>query len=234
MLDQGVLYRDLKPTNILFTSSGHLKLVDFGHAKKVAAPASEERSTSVCGTPHYHSPEAVRGDGHGLAAQVWALGVLLVEMLTGRPPFWEGGDLPPLREQILRAEPDWIPVPEEAKPPAELLLQADPSARLAAFTSGADAAEAASSAEVPAASGGGGGGGGTNANAYANAYAGVMAHPWLASLDWDAIERGTLTPNFDFGAHAAALLGEAAEDDEEARGGIGDDVSALSSAFADF
>lgn len=210
MLEQGVLYRDLKPTNILFTVAGRLKLVDFGHAKKVAGAASEERSMSVCGTPHYHAPEAVRGEGHGLAAQVWALGVLLVELLTGRPPFWEGGDLPPLREQILRAEPDWIPVPDEAKPLAELLLQADPSARLSAFT--------------------GGGHGGQDRK---DAYAGVMAHAWLATVDWGALERGELTPNFDFTAHAASILGEAADDDAD-DGAKGDDVSALSSAFADF
>lgn len=208
MLTLGVLYRDLKPTNILFTASGRLKLVDFGHAKKVAGPLDDERSMSVCGTPHYHSPEAVRGDGHGLPAQLWALGVLLVEMVSGRPPFWEGGDLPPLNEQILRADPDWIPVADEARPLAERLLTADPVARRAAFGAGAGAA---------------------------NAYAGVMAHPWLESLDWDAIEQGRLVPSFDFSGHAAQLLGHGEEDDEPAGARRAEEgPSALASAFADF
>ena len=129
----GIMYRDLKPTNILFTAAGRLTLVDLGHAKRIDGPIDEERSTSICGTPHYHAPETVRGDGHGFPAQLWALGVLLVEMISGRPPFWEGGGFPPLREQIAKADPDLIPLPEDAKPLAQDLLLADPRPRRAAF-----------------------------------------------------------------------------------------------------
>ena len=64
MQEQGVLYRDLKPTNALFSRAGRLKLVDFGHAKRLPEWRTE-RSHSVCGTPHYHAPETVRGEGHG-------------------------------------------------------------------------------------------------------------------------------------------------------------------------
>ena len=53
MQEQGVLYRDLKPTNALFSRAGRLKLVDFGHAKRLPEWRTE-RSHSVCGTPHYH------------------------------------------------------------------------------------------------------------------------------------------------------------------------------------
>lgn len=133
MQQQGVIYRDLKPTNVMFTASGRLKLVDFGHAKRIAPG---ERSTSVCGTLHYHAPEAVRGEAHGMPAQLWALGVLLVEVLTGRPPFWDGEGLPPVREQILAADPDYAPVPEEARPLAAALLALDPAAREASFPAG--------------------------------------------------------------------------------------------------
>jgi serine/threonine protein kinase len=203
MQEQNVLYRDLKPTNVMFSATGRLKLVDLGHAKRFASPAalSDERSTSVVGTPHYHAPETVRGEGHGLAAQLWALGVMLVEMLAGRPPFWEGGGFPPLREQILEAQPDLIPLPDEAKPLAQSLLQADPVARAAAFAT---------------AEGGVG-------------YAGVMAHEYLASLDWAALEAGTIVPAFDFAAHAAELLGE---DVDKSAGA--DDVQQLSKVFEDF
>ena len=153
---------------------------------------------SIVGTPHYHAPETVRGEGHGLPAQLWALGVLLVEMLFGRAPFWEiGKDGPPLKEQILQADPDLHPLPQDAKELAQTLLTAEPQARAAHF-----------------------GGQG---------YAGVIAHPYLRSLDWDAIERGSLVPDFEFGIHAAELLGEKPDkvpDDTE--------VSALANVFADF
>ncbi len=129
----GVLYRDLKPTNIVFSSSGRLKLIDFGHAKRVAPG---ERSSSLCGTPHFHAPEIVRGEPHGQPAQLWALGVLLVEILTGRPPFWEGAGLPPLNEQILAADPDYVPVPTEARGLASSLLVADEVERSARFPGG--------------------------------------------------------------------------------------------------
>ena len=67
MQEQGVLYRDLKPTNLIFSRAGRLTLVDLAHAKRIGAGSAEwlaERSDSVCGTPHYHAPETVRGDGH--------------------------------------------------------------------------------------------------------------------------------------------------------------------------
>ena len=108
MAEQGVLYRDLKPTNVVFSRSGRLKLVDFAHAKRVVSIASE-RSDSLCGTHHYHAPETVRGEGHGLPAQLWALGVMIVEMMSGAPPFgYAGADdgLSALHERVLNAEPE--------------------------------------------------------------------------------------------------------------------------------
>ena len=108
MAEQGVLYRDLKPTNVVFSRSGRLKLVDFAHAKRVASVASE-RSDSLCGTHHYHAPETVRGEGHGLPAQLWALGVMIVEMLSGVPPFGYAAaadGLSALHERVLNAEPE--------------------------------------------------------------------------------------------------------------------------------
>ncbi|KAI4722308.1 Pkinase-domain-containing protein [Aureobasidium sp. EXF-10727] len=82
---QGVAYRDLKPENILIDAEGHLKLVDFGFAKKV-----ENRETyTLCGTPEYLAPEVIRNTGHGLAVDWWALGILIYEFLVGQPPFWD-------------------------------------------------------------------------------------------------------------------------------------------------
>ena len=190
MLDEaGVLYRDLKPTNIMFTAGGRLKLIDFGHAKKIEAG---ERSTSICGTPHYHAPETVRGEPHGAMAQLWALGVLLFELLNGTPPFWEaGGDAaaPPLREQILAAAPALEKLPDGARPLAAALLTADEADRAAAFPAG---------------------------------YASVAEHAWFGGLDWEALGAGRCVAELDFAAAAAAARADDGlefDDDDGGEGG---------------
>ncbi|XP_060792710.1 cAMP-dependent protein kinase catalytic subunit PRKX-like isoform X1 [Neoarius graeffei] len=79
-----IVYRDLKPENILLDREGHVKLTDFGFAKKVV-----DRTCTLCGTPEYLAPEIIQGKGHGLAVDWWALGILIFEMLSGYPPFFD-------------------------------------------------------------------------------------------------------------------------------------------------
>eukprot|EP01134_Creolimax_fragrantissima_P001113 CFRG1113T1 len=80
----GVVYRDIKPENLLVDSKGHLKLIDFGFAKKLGII---EKTFTICGTPDYIAPEMIVGHGYGREADYWAIGVLTFELLCGFPPF---------------------------------------------------------------------------------------------------------------------------------------------------
>ncbi|XP_047211536.1 cAMP-dependent protein kinase catalytic subunit PRKX [Girardinichthys multiradiatus] len=79
-----IVYRDLKPENILLDNEGHIRLTDFGFAKKLS-----DRTWTLCGTPEYLAPEVIQSKGHGRAVDWWALGILVFEMLAGYPPFFD-------------------------------------------------------------------------------------------------------------------------------------------------
>jgi len=81
---QGLIYRDLKAENILICANGHVKLADFGLAKRLLPG---ERTFSLCGTPHCMAPEVITKSGHGCEVDWWSFGILLHEMITGHSPF---------------------------------------------------------------------------------------------------------------------------------------------------
>ncbi|KAG6590875.1 AGC protein kinase [Phytophthora cinnamomi] len=101
----GVVYRDLKPENVLLDAQGHVKLADFGFAKQDMNPG--QRTYSFCGSPEYLSPEMVRKDGHGMETDMWSFGCFIFELLTGSPPF-QSDDMPRLFRMIQQGRV-WYP-----------------------------------------------------------------------------------------------------------------------------
>lgn len=97
-----IVYRDLKPENVMLHESGHIRLIDFGFAKKLVS----ERTSSVLGSPEYMAPEIVMRKPHGLAVDCWGFGILLYELWTqyyphSHPPF-QGSSPMEVYEHILQ------------------------------------------------------------------------------------------------------------------------------------
>ncbi|KAK4623582.1 cAMP-dependent protein kinase catalytic subunit alpha [Fulvia fulva] len=178
---EGVAYRDLKPENILIDAEGHLKLVDFGFAKKIensAYPTTADgrkrqkadnttgETYTLCGTPEYLAPEVIRNTGHGTAVDWWAFGILIYEFLVGQPPFWDQNPMK-IYEQIVEGKVRYpSAMSKDARDIIGGLCTVDVSKRLGNMKGGADA---------------------------------VKQHPWFQSINWDDLyhrrTKGPIVPH---------------------------------------
>ena len=128
-----VVFRDLKPENLVFDKNGHVKFIDFGFAKKII-----DHTYTLCGTPEYIPPEIVRGEGSTLSSDWWTFGVLIYEFLVGETPFSDDNE----NRMYLKICRGAVNFPNKMDPVSKSLiqglLQVDKTKRLGATSIGAE------------------------------------------------------------------------------------------------
>ena len=152
--DRDIVYRDLKPENLLIDDEGYIRVVDFGFSKKITT-----RSFTLCGTPEYLAPELVLGKGHNRAVDIWALGVLIYEMIAGTSPFADhvNGDHMVICKKIVRNKVEYPRrFGEKAKDLVSRLLVREPHLRIGCLSGG---------------------------------HQDIKDHPWMKSMDYPALLR---------------------------------------------
>jgi protein-serine/threonine kinase len=112
-----IVYRDLKPENILVDRAGHIRLADFGLAKENVNPLNP--AMSFCGSPAYLAPEMLTKSGSEKPADVYGIGAILYELLTGLPPFYSDN----IKELFRNIKNGMLQFPKTVKPEAQDLMR---------------------------------------------------------------------------------------------------------------
>jgi len=122
-----IIHRDIKPENVLLADGLVAKLTDFGWSNYMQ---EDEKRTTVCGTPIYLAPEIIKEQGHDEKVDIWCIGVLLFELITGNVPF-QGNDIDTLKDNILHLKIAWPKdINIDAKSVIKKILKSEPSARI--------------------------------------------------------------------------------------------------------
>ena len=122
-----IIHRDIKPENVLLAEGLIAKLTDFGWSNYMQ---EDEKRQTVCGTPIYLAPEIIKEEGHDEKVDIWCIGVLLFELITGNVPF-QGNDIDTLKENILHLKIAWPKdINIDAKNLIKKILKLDPKARI--------------------------------------------------------------------------------------------------------
>jgi protein kinase A len=130
MHSKGIVYRDLKPENVVLDSMGYAKVTDLGCAKQLQ---EGERTFTLCGTMDYLCPEIILMKGHGTEADLWQLGMFIYELIVGKPAFDGPGNASECAKRILEGKLRFPPtMTSQAKDLISKLLHPDPSRRLGA------------------------------------------------------------------------------------------------------
>ena len=133
--ERKIIYRDIKPENIIIEKNGYLKLIDFGTAKEI-----EDRTKTISGTPHYMAPEIITGGGYSFQVDFWSISICMYEFMCGEVPFGEKEEDPmEIYFEIINKNltfPDkYIIITKEFKHLMKKMLDKNPSYRLSNYYS---------------------------------------------------------------------------------------------------
>ena len=133
--ERKIIYRDIKPENIIIEKNGYLKLIDFGTAKEI-----EDRTKTIIGTPHYMAPEIITGGGYSFQVDFWSISICMYEFMCGEVPFGEKEEDPmEIYFEIINKNltfPDkYILITKEFKHLMKKMLDKNPSYRLSNYYS---------------------------------------------------------------------------------------------------
>ena len=133
--ERKIIYRDIKPENIIVEKNGYLKLIDFGTAKEI-----EDRTKTIIGTPHYMAPEIIMGGGYSFQVDFWSISICMYEFMCGEVPFGEKEEDPmeiyfAIINNQLSFPNKYISIDKEFKHLMKKMLDKNPSNRLSNFHS---------------------------------------------------------------------------------------------------